>query len=366
MKILWLSWKDRDHPQAGGAETVSGEIMDRLVRDGHEVTLLTARYAGASVQAVKNGVKIYRDGNRYTVYLKARSLYKRELRDWPDLIIDEMNTLPFASGFYGKTKSVLLCYQLAREVWLYQMPAPLSWIGYATEPFILRALSNKYRITATESESTKKDLELYGFKNVFTFRVGMELPPLSSLRLKKKSNVVLSLGSIRPMKRTLHAVKAFEVARDQNSDLRMIIAGDKSGAYAKKVINYSEHSRHAAAIEILGRISTAEKLELMRSADIIVVTSVKEGWGLIVTEANSQGTPAVGYDTDGLRDSIRDGSTGLLSPDGDFTAMGNNIVAILSDKETYNSLRTAGWKWSKEFTFENSYEDFLSIMKKDL
>lgn len=365
MKVLWLSWKDREHPQAGGAETVSGEIMDRLARDGHEVTLLTAHYTGASAEAVKNGVRIYRGGNRYTVYREAKRLYKKEFQDWPDIIIDEMNTLPFGSGFYSKTKSILLCYQLAREVWLYQMFPPLSWIGYLSEPFMLRRLAGRYSITATESESTKKDLERYNFKNVFTFRVGMELPPLKSLKPKNKSNVILSLGSIRPMKRTLHAVKAFEAACDKNSSLRMTIAGDASGSYAEKVIEHIKQSRHAESIEILGRISPKEKLKLMQSADLIVVTSVKEGWGLIVTEANSQGTPAIGYDTDGLRDSIRDGSTGVLSPDGDFVAMGNRIVAMLSDEKKYDSMRTAAWEWSKEFTFEKSYKDFLTIIKKN-
>lgn len=365
MNVLWLSWKDRDHPQAGGAEVVSGKIMDHLVRDGHNVTLLTSRHSGSLPRENKDGINIRRAGNRLTVYAKAMNIFKKELVDWPDIIIDEMNTIPFGSGFYSKTKNVLLCYQLAREVWLYQMFPPISWIGYITEPFMLHAMSKKYSVTATESQSTKNDLVRYGFKNVHTFRIGMELAPVKSLKEKKRSNLILSLGSIRPMKRTLDAVKAFEVARDGNSELHMIIAGDTSGHYAEKVITYIKHSRHSNAIEVLGRIPTSQKLELMRQADIIVVTSIKEGWGLIVTEANSQGTPAIGYDTDGLRDSIQDNITGLLSPDGDFTTMGNRIVELLANQEKYETLQTAAWEWSKEFTFENSYQDFLAIMKSE-
>lgn len=362
MNILWLSWKDRSHPQAGGAETVSGEIMDRLVRDGHIVKLLTSHYLGASAHEIQNGIDTYHSGGRFTVYLKARGLYKKELRDWPDLVIDEMNTMPFGTGFYSHKKSILLCYQLARNIWLYQMRAPFSWVGYATEPLMLRVLAAKYRLIATESKSTQKDLARYGFKNIHTFRIGMALTPLSSLKSKVKSHIILSLGSIRPMKRTLHAVKAFEVARDKNKELRMIIAGDTSGAYAEKVIGYIKQSRHATAIEVVGRITAVARLDLMQKADLIIVTSVKEGWGLIVTEANSQGTPAVGYDTDGLRDSIQDGITGLLSPDGDFTSMGDHIVDVLSDHDKYDTLRIAAWEWSKEFTFENSYKDFLTII----
>lgn len=363
MKVLWLSWKDRGHPQAGGAETVSGEIMDRLVRDGHAVKHVTALYAGATEREVIKGVEIIRGGGRFTVYTAARQRYTSELKDWPDVIIDEMNTLPFGSAFYSSQKNMLLCYQLAREVWLYQMFVPVSWAGYALEPFMLRRLARKYSLTATESESTKADLMRYGFKNVHTFRVGMAQKPVQKVEAKKAS-VVLSLGNVRPMKRTLDAIKAFEVARDSNSALTMVVAGDNSGDYGQKVTAYAKVSRHAAAIQVVGRVSSERRLKLMRQASVILVTSIKEGWGLIVTEANSQGTPAIGYDADGLRDSIQNGKTGVLVPNGDFTAMGSAINGVLADSKQYAKLQHNAWQWSKQFTFENSYNDFVALIHK--
>jgi glycosyltransferase involved in cell wall biosynthesis len=366
MNVLWLSWKDRWHPQAGGAETVSGEIMDRLVKDGHSVTLLTAAYPNATGQETKNGVKIVRAGNRFTVYGKARQTYRRQYRNWPDVIIDEMNTIPFGAGFINREKSVLLCYQLAREVWFYQMFPPVSWIGYMSEPIMLKAMAKRYPLVLTESNSSKKDLASYGFKNIHVFKVGMAQKPIARLSQKKYSNIVLSLGSIRPMKRTLDAVRAFEVAKDQNPELTMVLAGGNSGKYAQKVMDYIKKSRHASSISVLGRVSNDERLKLMRKADIILVTSIKEGWGLIVTEANSQGTPAIGYDTDGLRDSIQNNKTGLLVPDGDFTTMGKQVVSLLSHHKKYEHLRTNSWKWSHEFSFNASYQDFLTIIESRL
>lgn len=362
MRILWLTWKDRRHPAAGGAETVSGEIMDRLIRDGHEVKIVTARYPGSRVHETINGLEIFRTGNRYTVYLRAKKLYKKYLNGWADVVIDEMNTIPFGSAFYSKTRNILLAYQLTRRVWFYQMFFPLSLIGYSLEPLMLRILARKYALSATESNSTKRDLQKYGFKDVRIFRVGIDLTPLESLQDKKDKNIILSLGAIRPMKRTLDAVKAFEVARDEKGDLRMVIAGDISSTYAKRVLLYIERSRHADAIDVKGRVSVTERHELMRTSSLILVTSVKEGWGLIVTEANSQGTPAVVYDTDGLRDSVQDTVTGALSPNGDYLAMSRQIIDLLANHSMYESMRDHAWQWSKQFTFENSYRDFLAIL----
>ncbi len=364
MKIVWFSWKDRSHPLAGGAETVSGEIMDRLVAAGHEIYHITSRSEGAKDEEETNGIHILRAGNKYSVYSAAKRLYKSRLADWPDLVIDEMNTIPFFSAFYTNKPNILLSYQLARSVWFYQMIFPLSLVGYLVEPLYLRLLSQKYRTVATESESSRHDIAKYGFKldSIKTFRVGMSLEPLSTLQKKDSLHTVLSLGSIRPMKRTLEAVKAFEFARDADRQISLVIAGDKTGTYAQKVMQYVAHSRHREAISLLGKVTNDERLKLMKEAGVILVTSIKEGWGLIVTEANSQGTPAIVYDVDGLRDSVIADKTGVLCKSGDYISMGMAINDLLSSRDYYEQLRTNAWKWSREFTFKNSFEDFLQII----
>jgi glycosyltransferase involved in cell wall biosynthesis len=359
VNIVWLSWKDLSHPQAGGAEVVSGELMKGLITAGHSVVLLTARYKKSSPNENLEGLKIIRLGNRFTVYIAAALYYFRHLRKTTDIIIDEMNTIPFTSGLYARsTKRILLTYQLAREVWFYQMPFPFSIIGYLIEPIILRLISRSYNIVLTESKSTEQDLRKYGFKNIHLFRVGMHLSPLTKLPAKRQSGKILSLGAVRPMKRTLDAIKAFEVARDKNNTLTLTLAGDISSTYAAKVLTYIKHSRHSNAIDIRGRVSFKEKTQLMQNADVILVTSIKEGWGLIVTEANSQGTPAIAYDADGLRDSIQNNRTGYLCESGNYIAMGEHINKLLANDTAYESMRTEAWEYSKHFTFSNSYSDF--------
>src|SRR5256885_167117 len=73
--------------------------------------------------------------------------------------------------------------------------------------------------------------------------------------------------------------------------------------------------------ELLGHVSRTELYERMARAHCLLVPSVREGWGLVVTEANAVGTPAVGYDVPGLRDSIHAGETGLLAEAGNPAAL---------------------------------------------
>jgi glycosyltransferase involved in cell wall biosynthesis len=361
MNIVWFSWKDINHPQAGGAENISWHLMKNLVENGHSVHLITAQYPAAKKNDSIDGIPISRIGNRVNVYIKARSLYRKNLHTWADMIVDEMNTIPFGAAFYSKQKKhVLLTYQLARAVWFYQLPLPLSVIGYLMEPIYLYLLSRKYTCVLTESKSTKNDLMKYGFgaKSVHIFHVGTELTPVASLAPKKDLNKVLILGAMRPMKRTLDAVKGFEIARDINPSLILTIAGDNTGSYANKVMDYVKQSRHSEAISVLGRVGASERIQLMQQASVILVTSIKEGWGLIVTEANTQGTPAIAYDCDGLRDSVTDNITGKLVTSGDTSALGKAIVEMLGNPSSYEKIRFAAWNSSKEYTFKAGYRDF--------
>ena len=360
MNILFLTWKDRKHPQAGGAEVVNEELAKRLVADGHNVTFIVGGFAGAAQEEKKDGFKIIRLGNRFSVYWRAYRYYAMHLKNWPDLVIDEVNTMPFFAKLYVKQKNILFVHQLCREIWFYEMPFPLSLIGYLLEPLYLWLLNDRRVITV--SESTKKDLMRYGFKaeNISIISEGIELEPVANLASIKKFEkpTILALGSIRSMKRTDHVVRAFEIAKAKISDLQLIVAGDYSGRFGNKVQRLTAHSRYADSITCLGRISVDQKRELLQRSHLLAVTSVKEGWCLVVTEAASQGTPAIVYNVDGLRDSVQSGLTGILCTSNTPHNLAENMAALLGDPEKYRLLREAGWEWSKEINFENSYEEF--------
>jgi glycosyltransferase involved in cell wall biosynthesis len=364
MKILWLTWKDPYHPLAGGAEVVQAQLCTRLVVAGHSVTILTAAYGAAPVSETRSGVQIIRQGGKFSVYWHAASYYKANLIGWADIVLEEVNTIPFFARFYVQEPHILFFHQLARSVWWYQMVFPLSLVGYMIEPLYLHLINRSPVITV--SESTKADLVRYGFTsdNISIISEGITLEPLTELSPKPSTKSVLSLGAVRPMKRTLDIVKAFEIAQATMPELKLHVAGDTSGSYGAKVLQYIKNSPCRSAITVHGRVNTDKKLQLMREASVVAVTSIKEGWGLVVTEANSQGTPAVVYDVDGLRDSTRDGVTGLITKQNTPAGLATSIIELLANESRYEQIRTAAWQWSKEITFDQAYQDFMNVLNK--
>uniref|UniRef100_UPI004047601C glycosyltransferase family 4 protein n=1 Tax=Flavobacterium sp. TaxID=239 RepID=UPI004047601C len=356
-----MTWKDLKHPQAGGAERINEEIAKRMARDGHEVILLTTKFSDCEIEEQIDGYKVIRLGNRYMVYWQTYRYYKQHMVGWADLVIDEMNTIPFFCKFYVREKNILLAYQLCREIWFYQMRFPLSMIGYLLEPIYLWLLRDRYVIT--ESKSTKQDMLRYGFfsNRISIIRVGITAQPLSNLTEVKKFTrpTVLSFGSVRAMKRTLDQIESFEIAKEKIPDLQLKIAGSTSDGYGKKVLRRIAASKYTRDIEYLGCVGEKKKAELMQKSHFILVTSVKEGWGLIVTEANSQGTPAVVYDVDGLRDSVRDLESGLISKENSPRGLADVLVRGLRNADAYAQMREKAWLWSRELTLEDCYLDFM-------
>jgi glycosyltransferase involved in cell wall biosynthesis len=377
MKILWLTWKDRKNPLAGGAEIVNEELAKRLVRDGHQVKFIVGGFRGMGIHDHRDGFDIHRVGDRFAVYFQAYRYYKQHLADWPDLVIDEMNTIPFFAKYYVKQPNVMFVHQLAREIWWYEMIFPLNLIGYLLEPLYLRLLSDRTVITI--SESTKADLVRFGFdpEKVHIISEGIEIESVADLTTIKKFDkpTILALGTVRSMKRTHHILNAFEMLKkklEKNSeknnptllpDLELIIAGKLEGSYGYLVHKHMLGSRYKDSIDYRGPVTRDEKIELMQRSHVLAVTSIKEGWGLVVTEAASQGTPAVVYDADGLRDSVRNGETGLITPHNTLESLAQSMQDILSNPEEYKRLRENAWQWSKEITFDKSYADFLAVLE---
>lgn len=368
-RILWIAWKDFTHPQAGGAEVVLRELMRRQVADGHRVSLLTIRHKGAKEREMIEGIDIIRVGSsRYIHPFQALWYYIKHLRNRYDIVIETINTAPYFSIlFKGPAKRVALAHQLAREIWFYETKAPLSYLGhYILEPFALRLLSKARVPLVTVSESTKKDIARYGWRPERTHIIseGIEIEPVKDVRTIQKYTqpTLLSLGSLRSMKRTKDQIEAFEIAKARIPNLKLKIAGDASDPYGQQVLERIEQSPYKEDITYLGRVSLDEKITLMQRCHLIMVTSVKEGWGLIVTEAASQGTPAVVYDVDGLRDSVKHGETGMVTAPNP-AALAAGVVDALANRQLYQNLQVTAWDFSKHITFEAGYQQFNKILE---
>jgi glycosyltransferase involved in cell wall biosynthesis len=95
---------------------------------------------------------------------------------------------------------------------------------------------------------------------------------------------------------------------------------------------------------------------------LILVPAVLEGWGLVVTESNAMGTPAVAYNVAGLRDSIIDGKTGILVKNKSPESLADSAICLLKDKDRLGKLSFNALSFSRQFSWDNTANEFDRII----
>lgn len=355
--ILIYNWRDIKNPDAGGAEVFTHEIARRLVNKGHNITWFTAKFPGCQKEEIIDGIKIIRDGNRYTVYLKAREYYKKYFsKQGFDIVIDEINTIPFFTPKFVNNgeKIVALIHQLAREFWFYETKFPINYLGrYFFED---RWLKNYVDIpTMTVSESTKKDLIDLGFKNISIIPEGINFKPLDCVGEKEKDPTFIFVGRLKKAKLPDHAVKAFNIVKKDIPNAKLWVVGN--GYYRKELEKMT-----GGGVKFFGAIEHQKKLDLMSRAWAILVPGIREGWGLVVTETNAMGTPAIGYNVNGLRDSI--GDTGILC-DNNPEAMAQKAFELLQNDALRERLSKSALMCARRFDWDESVREFENLLMKN-
>lgn len=329
MKILAFNWRDMSHPRAGGAEVYLQSVAREWVALGHQVTVFCAAVDGRPDREVVEGVRYLRRGGRLSVYREARRYWREHSDASYDLVIDSVNTRPFlCPRFVRHTPVVAIIHQLAKEVWYYEVPWPVAVIGrYILEPWWLRSYRDVPVITV--SESSRVSLVEYGLRNVTVVAEGFDLRCRGGSIEKESAPTLVFVGRLSSNKRPDHALKVFELVQREIPDAKMWFIGSGPAERALK-------RRAGENVEFLGRLSDQERNERVSRAHLLLVTSSREGWGLVVTEAAALGTPAAGYDVPGLRDSLR-ASGGVIAQPAP-KALADLVVGLLREGHI-NSLR---------------------------
>lgn len=376
-KLLMISWRDIRSPFSGGAETLTHGILKKLQKH-YQITVWSSAFLNCKRFEKIDGIQYIRMGSKkfnfigpynWRVYFTVFRYYffrGRKNFDY-DIVIEQINNIPFLFSLYGKKCAFIHINQLCRLNWFYQVPKIIAWIGYFIfEPFYLWLLRNKKVITI--SDSSKRDLIRFGFKkrNINVIPVGINLKPTNNISKNKKfSNFsLLSLGNIREMKRTFDQIRAFEMVKLKIPELKLYISGSPGGSYAAKIFDHIHKSPYKKDIIYLGHVSLNKKRQFLQKCHCLLMTSIKEGWGLVVSEAASQGTPSIVYNVDGLRDSVKDGITGIVCRKNSVENLAENIFKLYKDRRFYRKLQKNGWQWARSLTFDASAKEYYKIINK--
>jgi len=355
LRILWLNWRDIKNPEAGGSEVLTYEIAKRLVKDHScDITLFTATFANGLPLEHVDGIHVVREGCKYTVYDKAKKHIKSKLNDY-DLIIDEINARGFLVPKFVKDKPVVaLIHQLSTEQFFHEVPFPLNFIA---RYYLEKKWLSYYRQTPTitVSNSTKTELEALGFTDVYMIPEGLSVTPLPAVPQKETQPTIVFIGRLKKHKLPDHAIRAFSIINEKIPDAKMWVIGDGYLRQKLQDLNVKNVTFH-------GHVNNSKKFELLSKAHLVLMPAMREGWGLVVTESNAMGTPVVAYNVPGLRDSVKDSETGILTKENTPSGLASAALLLLEDGNLLYQLSNNAIAFSRNFSWDTSANIFINIL----
>lgn len=370
MKILILNWRDPKNPKAGGAEVVTLEHAKAWVNAGHTVVWFAAHFPGCLDHEKIDGIEIVRKGSAaFGVQFSAFLWYISNQTKF-DLVVDQIHGLPFFTPLYVRAKILVFIHEVTKEVWhLNPWPKPFNLIaatiGSLAEPWIFKLLYKNSRYM-TVSQSTKKDLIEWDIPadNITVIHNGVRFPEKSLKFEKEKVKTIILLGALAADKGTYDAIQAFACLNEIKSDWQFWVVGHGDKKEIARLVEICKKLQIEAKVTFWGYVNNNKKFELLKKAHILLHPSIREGWGLVVIEAASQGTPAVVYDVPGLRDSVLQEKTGIIVNKNTPSEMANQTVRLLDDSVLYKKLQAQGVKWAQSLTWEKATRESLRLLQE--
>jgi glycosyltransferase involved in cell wall biosynthesis len=362
--IVALNWRDLKNPRGGGAEVHMEEILRHLGHRGHRCTLITSRYPGAPAVEEADGYHIVRGGHELDFNLYVPFLYRRVVaRDPADVVLDDINKIPFYSPLWTRVPVLAVIPHLMGTTVFQEVHPVVATVVYAAEQPVRRI----YRRCHFEviSESTRDDLVARGFpaEKIHVIHCGIDRARYRADATVAKTDrpSLVYVGRIKRYKAVDHAIRALALVRRAAPDCTLTIVGDGDGLDALRRL--TGELGLDGAVRFAGFLPHEEKIRLLQSAHVVVNPSVKEGWGLTNVEANACGTVCVAADSPGLRDSVKDGSTGLLYPWGDVAALADRVTRLLADPALRRRMEVEALAWADSLTWQRCGEETLGLLE---
>lgn len=347
MRILVAAWRDLANDLAGGSEVLIDRLCRGMTERGHDVTLLCANPIGEG-----HTYRVHPNGGTVDQYVRAPFAYLKNYRH-VDLVVDVANGVSFYTPFWRRGASICLVNHIHTDQWDQWFSWPVAPLGRTAE---LKAMPAVYRnrLFVAVSPSTADLLESMGVDRdrIRIIINGTDLP--ESVGAEAPEPLFVGLGRLVPHKRFELAVEAFNQIQPIIGG-RLVIAGD--GPERDRLLAMA-----GPGVEVPGRISEAEKEDLLRNAWLMVHPASHEGWGLVITEAAAYGTPSLAFRVPGLQDSIVDGMSGVLIDRPEELA--ERWLELAQDKPQRDRLRAGALRRAAACSWDATVDRFEEICEE--
>jgi glycosyltransferase involved in cell wall biosynthesis len=357
--IHLLAWRDLDDPEAGGSELHAHRIATLWARAGLDITMRTSSAQGHGPFTRRDGYRVVRKSGRYAVFPRSALSGFVGRRGRPDGLVEIWNGMPFFSPLWARCPRIVFLHHVHAEMWQMVMSPRLAPVGAYVERRIAPPFYRRSQIVTLSDSSRQEIISMLRLpaKNVSVVHPGVD-PRFTPGSERSPEPLVVAVGRLVPVKRFDLLIDQLVTVRQRVPGLRAQIVGE---GYERPALEQKISAAGAGDwIQLLGRQSEDELLALYRRAWVLVSTSLREGWGMTITEAAACATPAVVTRIAGHSDAVEHGVTGILvDTPSEFAGA---LESVLRDDTQRKRLGRGARDYASRLTWEATAAGTLEIL----
>jgi N-acetyl-alpha-D-glucosaminyl L-malate synthase BshA len=370
------------YPTFGGSGVVATELGKALAEKGHQIHFITYSQP-VRLDGFKENVFYHEvTATPYALfdYIPYESALTSKLVDvalHEKLDILHVHyAIPHASVAY-MAQQILKTHGLYLPIVTTLHGTDITLVGKDSsyEPVVTFAINHSDGVTAV-SESLKKDTYA-NFEITKEIEVIPNFIDLNRFAKSRKDHfrkaitpdnekLIVHTSNFRKVKRVQDVVEVFERVRAK-IPAKLIMIGD--GPERHKIEELTREKGFYNEVRFLGKQEMVE--EVLSIADLFVMPSETESFGLAALEAMACQVPVISSNSGGMPELNINGVTGFMSNVGDVDDMAKNALAILTDDKKLSEFRQAALKQAKAFdihhimpVYENYYQQIINASKK--
>ncbi|MFN3918529.1 MAG: N-acetyl-alpha-D-glucosaminyl L-malate synthase BshA [Flavobacteriales bacterium] len=348
------------YPTFGGSGVVATELGKELAKKGHEIHFITysepVRLGSFRENIFYHEVSVVDyplfDYAPYELILASKlvNVVKYEKLD----LLHVHYAIPHASAAY-MAKQILAKegIHIPYITTLHGTDITLLGRDASFEPVITFAINESDAVTSV-SESLRKDTFTHfkisrkievipNFLNVSSYLI----PPQSGAKSRHAPNgekIICHISNFRKVKRVEDVVEVFKKVREK-IPTKLLFVGD--GPERSNVERLCREYKVCGDIVFLGKLKSTK--EILNLADLFVLPSETESFGVSALEAMASGVPVIATNTGGLPELVQDDVSGFLSPVGDTDKMATDALRLLENQLLLNKFKQAAIKRAADF-----------------
>lgn len=310
----------------GGKEKRLFDITTRLAAMGYDVHIYTMNWWGGAEVIRENGVTLHAICKYHPLYSGANRSIKEGIlfglaclklikKNWDVIDVDHM---PFFPLYSMKLVCLLKRKQMnatwheawGKNYWIKYM-GKLGYISYIIERLSV-FLPNKI-ISISDHTTKKLKKELNCKKEITTISIGVDLDNIKKIKPSDTKSDVVYVGRLLSHKNVNVLIKSIAGLKKELPKIKCLIIGD--GPEREKLESLSNDLGLTQNIKFLGFVKEIDEVyALMKSSNVFVLPSTREGFGIVVIEANACGLPVIviNHPENAAKDLIKDGINGYV------------------------------------------------------